>query len=225
MKRRHHIRNGMLVSLALMSIAAGACAQVYKWQDARGVTHYADKPPPSSAQHAEVLKVTMSSSSTSAALPYELARAVQASPVLLYTTARCDACDQGRTLLRERGIPFQERTVNSAEDQQQLRLLGGGSEMPLLAVGSRKLTGFQAAAWHEALSAAAYPPRKMLPPGYRFAAPVAAGATPMAPATPPVRAHIKIEPDAAAAEAAQTVATQPRSTAPAAGNAPPDFQF
>lgn len=223
--RIHNRPRALLACLALLSVAAGASAQVYKWRDERGVTHYGDKPPASSRQHAEVLKVTATAPNAPAALPYELARAVQASPVLLYTTARCDACDQGRTLLRERGIPFQERTVDSAEDQQQLRLLGGGNEMPLLAVGSRKLTGFQAAAWHEALSAAAYPRQKMLPPGYQFAAPVPAGGAPMAPATPPVRARIKMAPDAAAAAAAQTAAQQPRSTPPAAGNAPPDFQF
>jgi glutaredoxin len=136
-------------------------------------------------------------------------------PVLLYTTARCDACDQGRALLRERGIPFTEYTVNTAEDEKQLHQVSGGKgELPLLLVGKRKITGFQAAAWQEALSAADYPRQKLLPPGYQYAAPQPAG--PSSPASAadapsaPVRAQLKMPPDEAAAQAAEQ---QPRTRA------------
>jgi glutaredoxin len=145
----------------------------------------------------------------SPALPNELARAVQMAPVLLYTTARCDACDQGRALLRERGVPFTEYTVNTAEDEKQLHQVSGGKgELPLLLVGQRKITGFQAAAWQEALSSASYPRQKSLPPGYQYAAPQPAGAA-GAPSAP-VRAQLKMPPDEAAAQAAQQ---QPRTRA------------
>jgi glutaredoxin len=163
-------------------------------------------------------------------LPYELARAAQMAPVLLYTTARCDACDQGRALLRERGIPFTEYTVNTAEDEKRLHQVSGGKgELPLLLVGKRKITGFQAAAWQEALNSADYPRQKSLPPGYQYAAPQPAGASSPTSAagapSAPVRAQLKMPPDEAAAQAA---GQQPRTKAgdkPAAsGSGIPEIQ-
>jgi glutaredoxin len=233
MKRTHDGHTGhwrlaaAVLGCALVMIAGAAAAQVYKWKDERGVTHYGDAPPPHT--RAKVLDTDAPPSAGTPILPYELARAVQAAPVVLYTTARCDGCDQGRALLRARGIPFSERTVNTGQDQQRLEQASGGkSELPLLLVGSRKIAGFQAAAWQDALSAATYPKQKMLPPSYRFAAPVpAAGAaapavavpdaTPGTPPTPPVRGQLKMPPDDAAAQAAEQ---QPRSKSPP-GSTPP----
>jgi glutaredoxin len=222
-----------ILGLALLVIAEAVAAQVYKWKDEHGVTHYGDTPP--ARGKAELLQgaapappqAASQAATAGPILPYELARAAQAAPVLLYTTARCDACDQGRALLRERGIPFTEYTVSTADDEKQLHQVSGGkSDLPLLLVGSRKLAGFQAAAWQEALSAAAYPRQKMLPPGYQYAAPQAAGAAAAAP-TAPVRAQIKMPPDEAAAQAA---GQQPRAKSsekpPASGSGtPPDIQF
>jgi glutaredoxin len=159
-----------LPGLVLLAVAGAAAAQVYKWTDAQGTVHYSDTPP--QQQRASQLKpVVAVAPAQGAALPYELARAVKASPVTLYTTAKCGGCDQGRALLRARGIPYTEKTVTSDADKEGLRQLAGKLELPLLVVGSRKLAGFQDAAWQEALSAAAYPRQAMLPSGYQYAAP------------------------------------------------------
>lgn len=210
MKRAHGRHKGhwrlaaAVLGVALLVIAEAASAQIYKWKDEHGVTHYGDTPP---RVKSEMLRTDKAAPAQSPILPYELARAVQAAPVVLYTTARCDACDEGCSLLRTRGIPFSERTVTTAQDQQQLEKLSGGkSELPLLLVGNRTIAGFQAAAWHEALSSAAYPRQSMLPPTYQFAAPTpaAGGATPPA-ATPlpPTRGQMRPPPDDAAGQAAQ----------------------
>jgi glutaredoxin len=187
MKRAHggHTGNWRLAAavlgLALLAVADVAAGQVYKWKDAHGTTHYGDAPPP--RVKSEVLSTGKQVPPQAPVLPYELARAVQSAPVVLYTMARCEACDQGRALLRTRGIPFSERTVDTGEDQQQLEQASGGKrELPLLLVGRRQIAGFQASAWQEALTSAAYPRQKMLPPTYQFAAPVpAAGSTPPTP--------------------------------------------
>jgi glutaredoxin len=194
--KRSHGRHGAnwrlaaaLLGLALLVIADVAAGQVYKWKDEHGVTHYGDTPPPRAKS--EVLTTAKPAPPRAPVLPYELARAVQAAPVVLYTTARCDGCDQGRALLRTRGIPYAERSVDSADDERQLEQASGGKrELPLLQVGSRSIAGFQVTAWQEALTSAAYPRQSMLPPSYQFAAPVpAAGSTaarqPVPPATPP----------------------------------------
>ena len=199
-------------ALALVFAAAAAQGQTYKWKDAAGVTHYSDTPPPKGA--AQVLRPD-SRPAASPSLPYELARAAKLHPVTLYTTASCDACDQGRALLRSRGIPFAEKTVNTAEDRQQLQRAGGKDELPLLVVGSRQVTGFAAGAWNEALDSASYPRKTMLPPGYRT------GAIDAAAPAPPPRLPAAPAPDAAAEQAEQQ---QPRQQ-PQPKKTTPDFQF
>jgi glutaredoxin len=212
-KRRARLCAALLV---LVAGAAAAQGQMYKWKDAAGVIHYSDTPPP--AGQAKVLRPD-NRPDVAPALPYELARAVRNHPVTLYTTTRCGACDQGRALLRARGIPFAEKTVNTAQDQQQLRSIGGRDELPLLVVGSRQVSGFQDAAWNDALDAAAYPRKTMLPPGYRTG--TAAPAAPASLPAPPSRASEAPAPDAAAAQAQRQ---QPRQQ-PAPNKPTPDFQF
>lgn len=199
-------------AFALVAATAAAQGQTYKWKDAAGVTHYSDTPPPKVA--AQVLRPD-SQPVTSPSLPYELARAVRLHPVTLYTTAGCDACDQGRALLRARGIPFAEKTVNTAQDREQLQRAGGKDELPLLAVGNRPVTGFAAGTWNEALDAASYPRKSILPPDYRT------GASEAAAPVPPPRLPAAPAPDEAAAQAERQ---QPRQQ-PQPKKTPPDFQF
>jgi len=224
--------------LLLACLCASASAQVYQWTDAKGTVHYGDTPPPQAAS-SQLKTPSQDGAGQDAALPYELARAVKASPVTLYTTTQsaCAGCDQGRALLRARGVPYTEKTVNTDEDKELLRQLDARLELPLLVVGSRKVAGFQEAAWQAALTAAAYPRSAQLPSGYRYAAP-----EPAAPASPPATAPGKpygvrnpAPPDEAAAQAAEQQPRRPAArdaspptTAPArppAGNAPPGFQF
>jgi glutaredoxin len=230
-----HLTAAALLGLVLLVVAGAGAAQVYKWTDAQGTVHYGDTPPPQ--QRTRQLKPTAPGGpARGAALPYELARAVKAHPVTLYTTTRsaCGGCDQGRALLRARGIPYVERTVDSDADKEQLRQLTGKLELPLLVVGSRKVAGFQDAAWQEALTSAAYPRQAMLPSGYQYAAPEPAGGASLP--APPTRSKNAAPPDEAAAQAAEQQPRRPSArenlhdTAPAqqqppSGNAPSNFQF
>lgn len=210
----------LLPGLLLAFASVSASAQVYKWTDARGTVHYGDTPPPQAAS-SQLKTPSRDGAGQGAALPYELARAVKASPVTLYTTTQsaCAGCDQGRLLLRARGVPYTEKTVNTDEDKELLRQVDARLELPLLVVGAHKLAGFQEAAWQAALTAAAYPRSAQLPSGYRNAAP-----EPAAPATAPGKPYgvrNPAPPDEAAAQAAEQ---QPRR--PAARDAsPPGFQF
>lgn len=223
--------------LLLLLACVSASAQVYKWTDAQGTVHYGDAPPPQ--RPSSQLKTPSQDGAGQATLPYELARAVKTSPVTLYTTTQsaCAGCDQGRALLRARGVPFTEKTVNTDEDKEGLRRLGGKLELPLLVVGAHKIAGFQEAAWQDALTAAAYPRSAQLPPGYQNAAPEPAA--PVAAPGKPYGVRNPAPPDEAAAQAAEQLprrpaareATQPATppakppTKPPTGNAPPGFQF
>lgn len=174
------------IGLLLLACAGSAGAQMYKWKDAKGVTHFSDTPPPASAAAAapRVELKYYGDTGSSAALPYELAEAAKNHPVTLYTTARCDGCNLGRAMLVERGIPYTEKTVGNAADQAALKQAGGSTQLPLLLVGAQKVTGYERGAWEEALNAAAYPSQRQLPSDYRQAPPAPAAPRPEHAAAP-----------------------------------------
>ena len=206
------------LTVALLVCAAGAGAQVYKWTDANGVVSFSDQPPPASVRKVE-RKSLGAPGATRAELPYALAEAAKAYPVVLYTTGSCEACDLGRALLRQRGIPFAEKTVQSNSDQQKLKQAGSDGQLPLLLVGSGRRIGFEAGAWNAALTAAAYPLQPMLPANWQNPAAVsAAPRPPIQPVQPPA-------PTSAVAQQERTTPTAPPNGLKPPSEAPPGFQF
>lgn len=204
-----------MLMVALVLCSASASAQMYKWIDAKGTVHYTDTPPPANARKADVkaeFKAAASSVQTSS-LPYALAQTVRNHPVTLYAGTSCTPCDQGRSLLKARGIPFAEKVVSSAADVARLRAAGSDGNVPFLLVGQSKNNGFSSAAWTEALTAAGYPEQSLLPKTYQYPAaePAAPLPAPVAPAAAP-EVHPRAEP------------AQPRERKPKP-DTPPGFQF
>lgn len=213
MKRKTTIE--LLLTVAALLCAASAGAQMYKWTDAKGVTHFSDSPPASATDKAEVR--TYGSGASSPALPYEVAQAARAHPVTLFTAPGCAPCDQGRSYLQQRGIPYSEKSVSNGDDAQKLKEAGSNGQLPLLAVGSTRLLGFQQQGWSDALNAAGYPAQSTLPRGYQFVQ-----ATPAAPRKPSAKELAAERAAQAAAEAAEKAKFAPK---PPAINGTPDFQF
>jgi glutaredoxin len=214
--RRKTLNRYLLVTLAALLCAGSASAQLYKWKDAKGVTHFSDMPPASSRGRAEVTNYSGSGAASAPALPYELAQAVRANPVTFYTTPACTPCDQARSFLQQRGIPYSEKTVTTANDQQALKAAGSDGQLPMLLVGATRLLGFAPDAWKEALDAA-YPSKPMLPRGYRFGA-----ATPAAAPKPSSQELARAASARAALEAEDKAKFAPK---PPPINGTPDFQF
>lgn len=200
------------LGLALLLCAGAASAQMYKWVDANGKTHFTDTPPPASAKAAPIKGPV--SATSSADLPYSLANAVRTYPVVLWTTAPCPTCDSGRAYLKSRGIPFTEKTVTTGADEEKLKEAGGDGRLPLLTVGRSKLIGYQQGSWSDALAAAAYPERSMLPPNYQYGMATSAAPKP-----------VKAEADKEALRMAAAEAEEQRKKKAAAPTAPPGFQF
>jgi glutaredoxin len=143
--------------------------QMYKWKDDQGVVHYSDTPPPPQEKRVEVKDFSGATAPMTPAvpLPYALAQAVKNNPVTLYTASDCIPCEQARNALRERGVPFTERTVSSEADSAKLAAVGGGANVPFIIIGSQKLTGYGPAELQAALTTATYPLTKRLPPGFQ----------------------------------------------------------
>lgn len=141
--------------LALMpsDLQAG---ELFRWVDAQGRVHYGDAPP------AEALRVERKKLSDAVmpgeGLSYEARRAQQNFPVILYVADNCtELCDQARSLLSKRGIPFSEKKLVTQEDIDAFKARSGSDSTPTLAVGRTFLKGFLATQWHGELDIAGYP--------------------------------------------------------------------
>jgi glutaredoxin len=210
------LQTNLKVAALLLLCAGAASAQMYKWKDAAGVTHFSDTPPPAAAKvEARSFSGNAGGDVSTAGMPYELAQAVKNFPVTLYTTAGCGACDQARAMLNQRGVPFTEKTVTGNADQAAFRKAGGGNELPMMLVGRSKLVGYDSGTWGGALTSASYPAQRALPANYQNAR--------VTTAAPQVQAQpVGDQGDGAAAAAAVQNALRDK---PAPVNAPPGFQF
>ena len=178
----------ILCALIFIMLNISAQAQVYKWVDADGKVTYSDVPPPKTAVKVET-KSFSSSDTPNVALPFELAQAVKNMPVVLYTGDNCIPCNDGRTFLKQNGIPFSEKTVATNADQEKLHAISGANQLPFILIGRSKMTGYSFSEWRNSLSLAGYPASNMLPADYQYpvpqpAAPVAAAKTADTPAAP-----------------------------------------
>lgn len=202
-------RQRLKIGLALLGLlGATPSFALYKVVGPDGRVSYTDRPPPEDAK-VETLRTMAGSGTPDGALPFELRQVVQRFPVTLYTTGDCAPCDNGRALLRQRGVPHTEKTVSTSADSEAFKRLGGQT-LPLLAIGAQQVRSFSPEQWNSYLNAAGYPQQSRLPRNYAFAP-----ATPLAPkAAPP-----------APPTAVTAAPPQPPAPGPAQGKAPPGFRF
>jgi glutaredoxin len=126
------MKPGWIVALALVLIGSAAQAQ-YRWRGDDGQVNYGDQPPFGARELQRVDgRAPMNPNDPNAALPFELRRAIARHPAVLYTSGECPGCDAARVYLRQRGIPYSERTVEAAEDLDTLRKLTGSDKVPVL---------------------------------------------------------------------------------------------
>ena len=145
----------LLACLSSMPLGAQA-GELFRWVDKAGKVHYGDTKP---ADVADVESKNLSSSaSQNEDLPYETRRAQQNFPVALYVTNGCGApCDQARSMLNKRGIPFSEKMLKTQQEVDTFYKVSGSNGAPTLSVGKNYLSGFLESRWNSELDLAGYP--------------------------------------------------------------------
>ncbi|MEZ5661015.1 MAG: glutaredoxin family protein [Burkholderiaceae bacterium] len=104
----------------------------FKWREADGRVSYGDRLPdhPVTVLRSPAgwklpgAKAAKTDAKSDPRLPYELRELSRRYPVLLYTTSNCEPCTQARAHLNKRGIPFNEKTVQSRRDVEAFNALG-----------------------------------------------------------------------------------------------------
>jgi len=163
-------------ALLALAVAAGGlfsslaqAQQVYRIVGPDGKVTFSDQPPPAAAS-GKVSASTPGAGAGGAAptgLPFELRQIANKYPVTLYSGNDCGPCVTAKSMLTNRGIPFSERTVITAEDFKALQRLSGDTSLPFATIGSQQLKGFSDVEWTQFLNAAGYPAASVLPASYR----------------------------------------------------------
>ncbi|HEX7440553.1 MAG TPA: glutaredoxin family protein [Caldimonas sp.] len=180
-------------SVALLALLGVTPSQAqYKVIGADGKVTYTDRPPNAGEGRVTALGARSAPSAGESDLPFELRQVASRYPVTMYVSSgACEPCESGKALLRQRGIPYTEKQVLSADDSEALEKLSGGRDAPTLTIGSQVLRGMSADIWNSYLDAAGYPRESKLPATYqpRPASPIverreAVAARPAPPAAP-----------------------------------------
>lgn len=200
------LRAPLLLAVLPVLLPGAALAQ-YKVVGPDGSVTYTDRPPvtsnvkvtPMSRRDGAGAAAASPSSSDAAlqSLPADLRGVAARYPVLLYTTSDCPACEGGRKLLQQRGVPYVEKQVLTEPDAAALEKAVGWRTVPSVTIGAQALRGLNTLEWAAYLDAAGYPKESRLPRGWqppaatplveraRAPAPVAQAAPPPPPPPPP----------------------------------------
>lgn len=123
------------MTMLLAANPATSDEKLYKWVDENGNVTYQDQPPPGDPGQVETL-----TEQTVATTPESTPPDVD---VVLYSIKVCDVCDLVRTLLQERGVPFDEKNADGdPEVQAELKEVSGVLSVPILVIGEMVLKGY-----------------------------------------------------------------------------------
>src|ERR1035437_4392209 len=100
------------LSLTMFAHTSVQAQTLYRSVGPDGRVTFSDKPPAKPGKVSELSADGTAGGASNAALPYELRQVANKYPVTLFASKECAPCDEGRTLLRSRGIPFAEKTIN-----------------------------------------------------------------------------------------------------------------
>ncbi|MEG0142222.1 MAG: DUF4124 domain-containing protein [Comamonas sp.] len=160
-----------LAACAALASGASHAQNLYRSVGPDGRVTYSDRAVNSNAKaSSETTGSAESSAPANAQLPYELRQTASRYPVMIYTGKDCFPCDEARSFLQSRGIPYGERTIETSSDVAALKKLSGQDNLPFATIGNQHLKGFGSDSWTQYLNAAGYPAQSQLPKTYKAAA-------------------------------------------------------
>ncbi len=156
-------------SVALLALLGVTPSQAqYKVVGTDGKVTYTDRPPNPGEGRVTALGGRNAPVANESELPFELRQVASRYPVTMYVSSgACEPCESGKALLRQRGIPYAEKQVLSAEDSEALEKISGGRDAPTLTIGAQVVRGMSADIWNSYLDAAGYPRESKLPATYQ----------------------------------------------------------
>lgn len=136
-----------MLTLTLI-VTAPAQADLYKWVDSKGTTHYTDSPP----DNAELKAITGKISSfksvevepASTATSSVAVDASRPKKVVMYSTSWCGYCKKARRHFKKNGIRFTEHDIEKSASAARAYKKLKGRGVPVILIGRQRMNGFSA---------------------------------------------------------------------------------
>tara|TARA_B110000503_G_scaffold139424_1_gene227783 strand:- start:187 stop:711 length:525 start_codon:yes stop_codon:yes gene_type:complete len=139
----------VMVMLALGLATQAIHAEIYKWVDESGKTHFSDaKPDNGSSEQVEVQVNSIDTVSISVSDFLESresrvdARARR--QVVMYSAVWCGYCKKARRYFQQQGIPFKEYDIETSRKGKRDYAKLNGTGVPIIFVGQKRMQGFRA---------------------------------------------------------------------------------
>ena len=140
----------MLSVFTLLSTftVSNASAEVFKWTDASGRTHYSDK-----VKENQPLQTIKAEVNLYTDVPIDYTFASSGSgkgkKVVMYSTSWCGYCAQARKYFKKKGIPYIDYDIEKNKKAKRKYDILGGVGVPLILVGKKSMTGFSIPAFND----------------------------------------------------------------------------
>jgi glutaredoxin len=132
-------------------LALPAHAQVFKWTDAQGRTHYGDKPP----EDTKTQEVRVPSKSYDGPPQIQDWAAILRRPtnvaglqpnaasggLTMFSAVWCGPCKRAKSYLAQKGISYRDVDIDAPQGAREFASFGGGG-VPLFISGEKSMRGF-----------------------------------------------------------------------------------
>jgi len=143
---------GLLVLFCLFFHAIGI-AEIYKWTDENGKTHFSDAPPNKDKveklDEDELAKRISSFTQVSVQfVPIDFGvnqQANRANSLVMYTTTRCGYCEKARKYFAKNNIDYAEKNITLSDKFKAEFKDFGGTGVPVMFMGEYRMQGFSEA--------------------------------------------------------------------------------
>lgn len=137
------------VLLTLLLLASVGQAEIYKWVDEEGRTHFTNEKPEQA--DAEVVSPKAINTFTHQVVPEssfyqppERQKTFSGKSVVMYATPTCRYCKKARQYFAAQGIAYTEYDIDSDPEARRRFQKLGGRGVPFIQVGNMFLQGFSA---------------------------------------------------------------------------------
>ena len=153
--RSCHRYSGLSFGL-LLSVLGSAQAEIYKWVDADGKTHFSDTPPVQKQVEKVTIRVNSVAAPSVSRRPAVLAPSKEPKAVVLYSASWCGYCKKTRAFLADHNIPYTEYDVETSSQGRADYQAMQGQGVPITLVGEQRLNGYSPDHLGHALRLAGY---------------------------------------------------------------------
>jgi len=134
-----------------------SAADMHRWTDTDGRVHFGDHPPPEAKTRVIEVRINTYATPSIEGLAVMVgdrkkAKKKEDSKVVIYSTTWCGVCRHAKQHFEKNNVSFTEYDVEESERGERDFARLGGSGVPVILVGKKRLNGFSAAAFEQIYS-------------------------------------------------------------------------